>query len=627
MRIFNTKKPEQMDMTQKAGYLMPPRMGSSITEEKLRKAKEELKRYQSAKAKQDSRIINNEAWWEGRSWDDMEQRGNPLLKRQGTMWTVNTVMGKHADMMEAYPEPAIKPRDYRDKQESEKLTHILPVILEQNEFKSTYNLQAWKKNKSGTAIYGVFWNAEKLNGLGDVEIAAVEPLNFYFEPGIKKLQDSRNIFVVEKMDRDVVEGRYPHAKGKTQTNMISVQEYKKTQSNDTDQDKVAVVDWYYKVQRGPQKILHYCKFCGDVVLYASEDDPACANGFYQDGDYPFVMDILFPMEGTLMGLGYIDRCKHNQETIDQLDQAITLNALANALPRYFGNKDTGVNVEDFFDLTKLIIEVEGSLSEDHLRPATVPKLDGACVTILNNKIEELKQTSGNQDVNNGVTSGVTSAAGIASLQQAAGRSSKDGIVSTYQAYSKIINLVIERIRQFYSMPRTFRIMGQNYQEEFTEYTNAGLQMQPLGLPGHDGMMRKPVFDVSVDAQKQNAYSKMAQNELGLQLLNAGVFNPQMIDQSKLLIDFMDFNGKERIMQKLDEMGGIQQQLMMMQSIALQLAQEHEPQMAEQLAAMIMGQAGQPMPMQTAQVNIPEKAKESSITVKAKERAAQASQPA
>lgn len=614
------------------GYmLMPPRMTSLMTEDRLRKGKEHLKRYHSAKAPKDDKIIRNEAWWEGRNWDAHKQKGNPYLERRGTMWTVNTIMGKHADMVEGYPEPAVLPREEGDKIEAEKLTHILPVILEQNGFEHTYRMQAWRKNKSGTAVYGVFWDKDKHNGLGDVEISAINPLNIFFEPGIRDIQDSKYVFVAEMVDRETLEGQYPQIKGKIQTNTITVREFNKTDVADNgNNEKVTVIDWYYHLWQGSKKILHLCKYCGDTVLFCSEDDPRYQNGFYEDGDFPFVMDVLFPMENSIMGVGYIDRCAGAQETIDQLDQAITLNALMNALPRFYTHKGTGVNVADFFDLTKLTIEVEGSLDEAHLREATVPRLDGAAVTIMNNKIEELKQTSGNQDVNNGSTSGVTSASGIAALQQAAGRSSKDAIKGTYVAYAKIIKLVIERIRQFYDMPRTFRILGSNYREEFTEYTNAGLKAQPImqqmNMEGAETLYRVPEFDVHVEAQKNNPYSKMAQNELGLQLLNAGVFNPQMVDQSKMLIDFMDFAGKERLMQKLEEMGGLQQMLAMMQSIALDLAKRYEPQTAEMIAGVVMGQAGMPLP-QMRPLELPKENKESAITAKARQRAAEASQPA
>ncbi len=74
----------------------------------------------------------------------------------------------------------------------------------------------------------------------------------------------------------------------------------------------------------------------------------------------------------------------------------------------------------------------------------------------------------------------------------------------------------------------------------------------------------------------------------------GVFNPQMVDQSLLMLDMMDFDGKEDLEQKIRAMGDMAQKLAQFQQLALQLAQKYDPQMAEQIANMIMqGAPGTP----------------------------------
>ena len=67
-----------------------------------------------------------------------------------------------------------------------------------------------------------------------------------------------------------------------------------------------------------RKQLCYCKFCGDRVIYSSEDDESCADGFYKHSRYPFVMDTLFVQEGTPCGFGYIDVMRDAQMYIDKL---------------------------------------------------------------------------------------------------------------------------------------------------------------------------------------------------------------------------------------------------------------------------------------------------------------------
>ena len=595
-------EPEEGGMAaQNAGALMgmgqeAPERQRKMTRERLKKANDTLAKYKSGKARLEARLMEDEKWWRGHAWNTMQEQGNHLDPKRPTKWLTNVILGKHADMMDAYPEPVILPREEGDQAEARTLTSILPVVLEQNHFKSTYRLEAWEKIKTGTAAYAVYWDQSKWNGLGDIAICGVDLLNLYWEPGITDIQKSRNVFFVSSVDKELLIQQHPELADKNLQSDFTMQRYQTEDRADAG-DKALVVDWYYHTFEGGQKKLQYCKYVGLETLYSSEDDPQAAeSGWYADGNYPFVLDVLFPQKESPAGWGYIDLGKDAQESIDLLDYAINMNARAGAIPRYFRRDDSAINEKDFMDFTKPIVPVAGGLGEVDMQPIQHAPLDGIYVTQLNNKIEELKQTCGNQDVSNGITSGVTAASGIAAQQEAAGRTSRDGNAGTYEAYGKIIEMVIERIRQFYDIPRTFRIIGEKNAYEFVQFDNSGLQMQMNpAMGGEDMGWRKPVFDIQVNAQKQNAYTKMAQNELAIELLNAGVFNPQMVDQSLLLLSMMDFPKKEELERKVQQMGTMQDALAYWQQMALQFAAQADPEAADMIAQQIMmGGGGQMM---------------------------------
>ena len=576
-----------------------------MTAARIQQAAETLKKYKSGKAHFEKRLKADEKWWKGHAWDTMQEQGNPKDPKHPTKWLVNVIMGKHADMVDSYPEPVILAREQSDEAEAKKLTSILPVILEQNHFEDVFSAQAWEKNKHGTAAYAVYWDSGKLNGLGDISICGIDLMNLFWEPGIEDIQESENVFLVSAQNKEALKQMYPQLEDKNLGGELSLTQYETEDTQDRE-SKALVVDWYYHTYEGRQKVLQYCKFCGLEVLYASEDDPALqGRGWYEDGEYPFVLDRLFPQKGSPVGWGYIDLGRDAQESIDLLDYAITLNAKAGAIPRYFRRKDSAINLDNYMDFTNPIVEVEGGLGDTDMVPVQHKSLDGIYITHLNNKIEELKQTCGNQDVTNGMTTGgVTAASGIAAQMEAAGRTSRDGNKGTYRAYSKILELVIERIRQFYDIPRTFRILGESAAVEYAQMDNSGLMMQPNeAMDGLEMGWRKPVFDIQVSAQKQNAYSKMAQNELALQLLNAGVFNPGNADQSLLLLHAMDFAKKDEIIQKVSELQTIHQELAQWQQMALELAQRYEPDTAERMAETIMQSAQTAAPAAVGRVSL------------------------
>ena len=610
-----------------------------IGREQVQAAQQTLQKYKEGKANLERRIVENEQWFKLRHWECM-RKDKPNQVEPSSGWLFNAIANKHADAMDNYPSPNILPREEGDKAEAEMLSSIIPVLLEQNDFEETYD-NVWDyKLKAGTGIYGVFWDKEKLNGLGDVTIKKVDIINLFWESGITDIQRSRNFFHVELADNDLLLGAYPQLEGKLGNSTLDISKYIYDDNVDTN-NKSAVVDWYYKKNQGGKTVLHYCKYVNDVVLFATENEPEFAErGWYDHGLYPFVFDPLFSVEGTPCGFGYIDVGKSAQEYIDRGNQAIMQNMLANAKPRHFIRNDGEVNEEEYADLSKDFIHVNGNLGQDSILPVQGKPLNDIYVQVINNKIDELKEVTGNRDISTGGTSsGVTAASAIAAMQEAGSKLSRDNNKASYRAYRKICLMIIELIRQFYDVPRCFRIMGENGSARYVEYSNAGITPQFQGIEmGVDMGYRTPLFDIEITAQKQSPYSKMSQNELALQFYQAGFFNPEMATQALACLDMMDFDRKQIIMQEISKNGTIYQQLLMAQQQALQLAQivdqTQGTNFAEQVAAGIMGGVA-PAPIAGAQPSASventealggNEKREASNTKKARQRVAESTSP-
>lgn len=644
---------EQMQTTMQNDTASGMKARKAIGEEQARKAMDTLQKYRQGKSALEARVIASEDWWRMRSWQRI-QKGNPEDDKWTSAWLFNVIMGKHADAIAAYPAPAIRPREPDDREEAAKLSSVLPVILEQNDFEEVYSDSQWTKLKQGTLIWHVKWDSSKLNGLGDISVQPVDILSFFWEPGVRDLQKSKNIFLTEMVDNDLLLAKYPELQGKLNSNPQIQQKYNTDDVISFD-GKSMVVDWYYKKYQNGRQVLHFAKLVGDTVLQSTENDteqkydtltlpdgsivqqpagrPMAETGLYDDGEYPFVVDALFPVEGSIAGYGYIDIGKSTQEQIDRMNQAIVKNAIMATTPRWFKRSDGSVNEQEFADWTKPFVHVDGNLGQDSLVPIQVNMLSSNYIAILRDKIEELKWTTGNTDVNNGATnSGVTAASAIAALQEASGRSSKDSTKSAYRAYARMIRMVIERIRQFYDLPRQFRIIGQRGAEQFVQYSNQGLQPQTLyGANGQPDGLRKPVFDIEVSAQKASEYTSMAQNELALQFFQLGFFNPQMVDQALSTLDMMDFDGKDSIIQKIQENADLQQRLIEWQQLALALADRYDPVMGEGLAQQILQEGGQAVPQASAaaaekpEINTGE-AQEPKIVENARKKSEESTQP-
>ena len=587
-----------------------------IDDKAVRKASEILRKYKEGKARLEQKIIANEQFWKLRQWNYMND-GNDDFK-PATAWLWSCIQSRYSDAMDSYPTCNFQPRQQDDKAEAQKLSAIVPVILEQNRYEEVYSDFVWYVLKNGGGVQGIFWDGSKHNGLGDISVKKIDIINLFWEPGITDIQESRNVFNTELVANDILEQRYPQCVGKLGGNGITLAKYLYDDNVDTS-DKSVVVDWYYHTYVKGKKTLQYVKYVNDVVLYATENElvgkekvtvdpetgipltipleaPLAERGLYDHAMYPFVSMALYPVEGSICGYGLTDIGRDTQIQIDQLNKAIVDNAMEGASPRYFVRDDGTINIKEFNDKTKKFVKVEGNIGEENIRPIDYKSLNGIYMSFLQQKIDELKYVTSNQDVNNGsAPSGVTSASGIAALQETSGKNARSSNKTFHRAFREVCYQILELIRQFYDVPRTFRINPDGMQEQFVSYDNSGLKGQPQMTMGMDMGLRIPEFDIEVTSEKANPYKKMEINDLALNFYNLGFFNPQMTDQALACLNMMDFNKKEEVMQKISENGTMQEMLLLYQQMALQFANQIDPALGEQVAQQILGQGGMAMP--------------------------------
>lgn len=553
---------------------MAKKKGEVITSEIVKQAEARRQKYAKGKKSLDEKATANQKWWRGRHWSEIKKDNKSLedAEKPTSAWLFNSIINKHADMMDNFPKPNVLPRSRDSQADAEKLAKIVPVVLEQNGYQTTYSRKAYDYISDGTAITGVFWDNAKNDGMGDVAIRQIDIHNIFWKSGIEDIQESPEVFTIAAVDNNELVKMYPQMEGKVGNDKTTVK-YEADDSTD-DSSMSEVVDWYYKVveyedvvidESGttlprPKTILHYCKYCNGEVLYSSENE-GLENGFYQHGKFPFVFQVMFPIKDYPAGFGYIDVMKEPQKYIDVLDQLLADNAFKVGTERYFVRRSLGLNVDDFADYSKPFVEFDGNL-DDAIKTIETPTIPAFVLQYQTNKIEELKETSGNRDFSQGTTSGgVTAASAIAALQEAGSKLSRDMIRAAHNAFTEECYLVIELIRQFYTEPREFRIDDGKGGYEFVDYDNANIAAETSA----DGILKsKPIFDLQVTAEKKSPFSRAAQNEMAKELYSMGLFNPDMAEPALVCLDMMDFEGKDEIKKKVQDnsilMGKVQQMI-------------------------------------------------------------------
>ncbi len=558
-----------------------------IGDEQIREAFSKLEKFKAAKRDLDSRIKSEEEWWKLLQWQ--MTRAGKTEYQPASAWTFNAITAKHADMMDSIPKVTCLPREKTDEQAACVLTDIFPAVLDNTDWERVYSKHAWYLIKHGISIYGIFWDKHLTEGLGDVGIRNVNVLNFFCEPDIEDIQQSSDIFIVSLCSIDKLSKLYPEHEGSFSGYASGFNvNYYETDKNVDMSDKALVIDWYYKkVNEYGKEVLHYAKFCPGILLFASENDGTYTEGWYAHGKYPFEADVLYPVGGTWYGYGIIKAASSPQLAIDSLDYSIMRYSKLKSKPRFFHTKGLGMNIDDFADWEQDFIEVEGMITSENLKQVNLDSLDSFILNVRESKITELKETIGNRDVNSGGTvGGVTSGAAIATLQEAGNKGSRDIINASYRVVQRVALQALELMRQFYTEPRVFRVIGEGTAYNYTEFSNEMISGNEVTQDGSIFHV-KPIFDIKIIAQKKSPFSSLSQNETMVNLYNMGILNPENAQMALITVEMMEFEGKDKVIEYIKQgqtlmnvieqqkqiMAQQQQQLMMLQGQRTAFAQQ------------------------------------------------------
>jgi hypothetical protein len=539
--------------------------GKPIGLDEIHEAMQTFRKYQNSKKQYDERfkqafreynLLYTEATAPQIKTDDNGRPRKVLVPHRKGAQALNVIMNKHADAMDNYPEIICLPRAQDDEQAAKTLNSVIPCIHKRNGFIRTYSDEQLDKFVGGCGCYAVLWDKTAENGLGDIAISRVDILNLFWEPHIENIQDSANVFFARYFDEEGIRKVYPELES-VSTASLGLVEHETYDNSNKSNDKVILLDWYYK-KNGE---LHLCKFVGEHILYSSENE---GKPIYNHGKYPFVLEPMFRLRDTPVGFGFMDVVRAPQNQLDELKHDMLVNIKVNSQPRVYANTGVGVNNDDMTDLDKTVIEVNGQL-QGNIAPVESKELASGAWSLYDRLSNEIKETSATNDASNGASAaGVTSGSAIAALQEAGGKVSRDSNKLAQEAMTELAQLEIELMRQFYNLPRIFRITGENNQTTYEEFDNTDLRKQPLTYTDTDGqtvnytdedgniLERLPIFDIDVKAQKASPFATAAQNEMMMNLFQMGAFNPQAADATLVMLDGMTFEGKEKLIEKIKQ---------------------------------------------------------------------------
>lgn len=420
----------------------------------------------------------------------------------------------------------------------------------------------------GTSWFKVCWDNEISGGQydqanpqrntlwkGDVCIEAPDPANIYHDPAAYKVEDCRYIiYAVPKTTKWIKEKFKVEVDAE---NSFDTDIYNRP-SLDQSKDRVMLYEYWYK-EDGTINVVYAAN--GKVLKRILN--------VYKHGRYPFVTFIPKAKRKSLTGIGEPKNIIDNQELLNKFVEMISKNTMLTANPILL--KDSRSGVPDNFVVAPGKVQTVADLVNTPLKwleppaiSADVPKM----IETLQNYIERI---GGVYDANTGETpGGVTAAAAIQMLQEQGSIPIKGIASNLNHSIKNVYELMIELIKEFYTEQRYIRITDEQGKNKFQPFIGANYAEVDL--------------DVTISAGSSTPTSKAYIAQLGADLFQAGVLLPsEYVDMQEGLPN------KDKIVQRLREQEGMQQEQAAMQDQMAQQGPIDQQAIAEQQAAEQQGQ--------------------------------------
>ena len=482
------------------------------------------------------RLENNERMYRGDHWYDV-----PLTDvnepRPVTPVIQSTVENVSAELMDQLPEAIIRPEGAANPRTAK----VVEALIRRNHDTGGYAVEYQKLIHDllvgGYCVQEVGYDPAANMGLGGAFLRYVDDRSILFDPLSTDIQEGRAVFKMSLKTRQWLMDRYPDKYPLIGDDPYAAADAPRDEVIQGDRrDCLLLLEYWWKTPTDREGIfaVHMALLCGGVVLEDSRD--VKPQGYFAHGQYPFILTPLYARKGSALGFGVVDLFEKQQRYSDKLDQIVLKNAFMASHNKLLVTEASGFDEEDLKDWSK---EVHRGESLNGITWFSTPPLPAYILSYVDKIRKDIKEESGaNESSRGNVSYGVTAASALEARQQASNKRARMASARLHEAFRQAVGMEIEVEREFnfYLRPVIIEEDGEQKQVLFDS------AMLTQSTPNGQGLPME--FYISVKAAKHTPFTAAAQNELMLQLIQAGVLAPE--DAVELMI----FEGSEQVLKKM-----------------------------------------------------------------------------
>ena len=439
-----------------------------------------------------------EKYWEGEFEYDDENDPAP-----NTNITNSNVEGKTALLCDQTIAVQVDPREPGDRPFCEMVRTLADYIKDKNKMYRKIEVHERRREMFGTGIFRVLWDFDKLDGKGMPVITPIHPNRLIVDPAITDIYDCQEAqYMIEAKSRSIYSARVEYGNEKADAiipNLDPVQHI--IQENEEDQ-YVHLMVWTRYKEKGKRK-MRLVEMSGDGVILRDtkkelqeynkrmeeEDEQAFLEGkkkkkeyketeLFPNDSFPYFFTPDMHRENTIWGKASAELILPISDQIDEIDDSVLRNSRMTGNPMGLVSNQSGIDPASVTNAAGQMLPTNDMNGFKWLQPPSMPNyiLDKRNQLMNNDRQVVTRFTDqmiGKQQ------SGVDTATESLALQNSGNSmiEHKKGLLQ--ETLSEVFKYCIELALINWNTTMIFRIVGDNGEDDFTEFNPDRLNRVPL----------------------------------------------------------------------------------------------------------------------------------------------------
>lgn len=423
-------------------------------------------------------------YWEG-DFELPEDESDPA---PNTNITNSNVEGKTALLCDQNLAIQVDPREPGDRFFCDKVRVLADFIKERNRMYRKIEVHERRREMTGTGIFKVVWDFDKLDGQGLPDIEPIHPSRLFIDPAITDVYNIQNAqYIIEASNRSIYSASLEYGEDVSDAIMPNLDPVSNVIVNNEEEQYVHLLIWTkYKESKDGDVQLRLIEMSGCGVILSDtkkklkehKDKKEEDLKLFPNSDYPYFLTPDMYRENTIWGKASAELILPISDQIDELDDNILRNARLTGNPIALVSNNSGIDVDKITNEPGQVIPTNDINAYKWLTPPSIPAYVSNKRAELMNNDRQIVTRFTDQQIGKS-QSGVDTATESMALQNSGNSmiEHKKGLLQ--ETLSEVFEYAIELALLNWDTTMVFRITGENGEDDFTEFNPDKLNHIPV----------------------------------------------------------------------------------------------------------------------------------------------------